>query len=107
MYDIMDDEPRRMSLRSRRLLVEAIKNHVIFYKAAGGHLVSKHHGAIHMALDAGRTGNPKFLSTYEDESENGLIAQIGLHVHGAAFAKSVFERIELQNPECRVMPFLA
>jgi hypothetical protein len=106
MYDIMEHEPRRMSLNSRRLLVQAAVNHVTLYKAAGGHLVHKHHGVLHMAVDAGRTGNPRHISTYEDESENGVVAKIGLRCHGLTFAKSVFERLELTNPESRVLPFL-
>jgi hypothetical protein len=106
MYDIMEGEPRRMSLISRRLLVDSVVNHVVFYKAAGGHLVSKHHGALHMALAAGNTGNPRHISTYEDESENGVVAKIGLHVHGSTFSKSVFERLELLNSESRVQAFL-
>ena len=107
MYDIMDEEPRLMPFKSRQRLVDAVVNHVVLYKAAGGHLVHKHHGIVHLALSAEKSGNPKCNSTYEDEHENGIIAQIGLHVHGSTFAKSVFERIELQNPECRVQPFLA
>ena len=102
LYAVMEEESRCMSFKARRRLVSAAVNHVSFYKAAGGHLVHKHHGLIHMALSAGRIGNPRCVSTYEDEHENGVVARIGLHVHGSTFAKSVFERLELQNPERRV-----
>jgi hypothetical protein len=101
-YAVMEEESRCMSFKAKRRLVSAAVNHVSFYKAAGGHLVHKHHGLIHMALSAGRIGNPRCVSTYEDEHENGVVARIGLHVHGSTFAKSVFERLELQNPERRV-----
>jgi len=101
-YAVMEEESRCMSFKAKHLLVSSAVNHVTFYKADGGHLVHKHHGLIHMALSAGRIGNPKCVSTYEDEHENGVVARIGMHVHGSTFAKSVFERLELQNPERRV-----
>ncbi len=39
------------------------------------------------------TGNCKLYSTYEDESLNLLIRNIGKTVHPDSFASSVFERI--------------
>jgi hypothetical protein len=44
--------------------------------------------------------------TYEDEHENGVDAKVCLHVHGATFQSSTFERIELQNEERRVLCML-
>ena len=96
-YAIMEAESRRMSLVARRELLATAVNHVTFYKAARGHLVYKHHSWIHMALSAKHVGNPKTVSTYEDEAENGIIAKIGVAVHGSTFAKSMFERLELQD----------
>ena len=96
-YAIMEHESRRMSLTARQELLASAVNHVTLYKAAGGYLVYKHHSFIHMAQSAERLGNPKTVSTYEDESENGIIAKIGLVVHGSTFAKSVFERLFLQD----------
>ena len=106
VYMIMDMEPRRMSLTSRRDLLEAMVKHVELYKAAGCHVVYKHHGGIHLARQAAWHGNPKSISTYEDEHENGIVAKIGLQVHGATFAKSVFERLELDNPDRTMMKIL-
>jgi len=105
-YKIMDAEPRCMSLKARQGLVADMVNHVSFYKAAGGHMVYKHHGCLHMALSSQFLGNPKHVSTYEDEHENGVVARVGLHVHGLTFAKSIFERLELQNEKRAVLPML-
>ncbi len=105
-YDVMDIEPRRMCILATQRLMSAMVNHVVFYRAAGGHLVYKHHGCIHMALMAGWIGNPKCVSTYEDEHENGVVAKIALVAHGSTFAKSVFERIELHNPERKMQMIL-
>ena len=96
-YAIMETESRRMSLIARRELLATAVNHVTFYKAAGGHLLYKHHSWIHMALSAEHFGNPKTVSTYEDENENGIIARIGAVVHGSTFAKSIFERLDLRD----------
>jgi len=106
LYATMAEEPRRVSLAGRHKMVESVVNHVVFYRAAGGHLVYKHHGAIHLACMAGFQGNPRHVSTYEDEHENGVIARIGLHVHGSTFAKSIFERIELHNADRRMLPVI-
>ena len=96
-YDIMEEQPRRMSLTARKRLLETAVNHVTLYKSLGCHLVHKHHAWVHMAMSAGMTGNPKTVSTYEDESENGIISRIGLVVHPSTFARSCFERLELQT----------
>lgn len=106
MYHVMEIEPRVMSLQARQRLLSAMVNHVVLYRAAGGHLVYKHHGGIHMTLMAGWLGNPRHVSTYEDEHENGIVAKVGLHVHGLTFSKSIFERIELQNPQRKMLPVL-
>ena len=106
VYEVMDVEPRRMSISAQARLIASMVSHVVLYQVAGGHMVYKHHGCIHMALSARYIGNPKYVSTYEDEHENGVVAKIALHAHGATFAKSVFERLELQNPERRMQPIL-
>ena len=103
LYKTMENEPRRISTKAAQTMIASIVNHVAFYQDAGGHMVYKHHGAIHMALNAQWQGNPRHVSTYEDESENGVCARIGLRAHGLTFAKSVFERIEVQNPQRRML----
>ena len=100
-YDILDRESRRMSSDSKRLLLEAARDHVLLYKKAGGHLAHKHHGFIHLALSAKLHGNPKCTSSYEDEHENGIVARIGAIVHPRQFPTSVFERLALQDPNFR------
>ena len=86
-----------MSLTARRELLAIAGNHVTFYKAAGGHLVYKHHSWIHMDLSAEHVGNSRTVSTYEDENENGIIARIGAVVHGSTFSRSIFERLDLRG----------
>ena len=96
-YRIMEDNPRKMSMHARRALLASAINHVVLYKQAGGHLVPKHHSWIHMALEAGVTGNPKVISTYEDESENGVLSRIAVAVHPSTFAISSFQRLSLHH----------
>ena len=95
-YDIMEEEPRRMSIEGRKRLLEVV-NHVSLYKSVGRHLVHKHHSWIHMCISAATTGNPKAVSTYEDESENGIVSRIGQAVHPNTFPRSCFERLEIQT----------
>ena len=72
-------------------------NHLVTYKKAGCRMVPKHHAFIHLTRGINFSGNPRYTSTYEDESENGIIAQIGMKVHRSTFVKSVFERLEVYN----------
>ena len=58
-------------------------------------MVPKNHSWIHMSFASRFGGNPAFSSTYEDESENGVVAAIGAKAHPHTFAKSVFQRLEL------------
>ena len=94
-YETMAAEHRRLPLKSRKVLMDSAVRFCAYWKAAGGYFVHKHHGFVHMACDTHKTGNPSYCSTYEDESENGVVARIGAIVHGGTFATSVFERLEL------------
>ena len=100
-YDILDRDSRRMPSGSKRFLLETARDHVLLYKRAGGHLVYKHHGIIHLALSAKLHGNPKCASSYEDEHENGIVARIGAVVHPRQFPTSVFERLAMLDPNFR------
>ena len=93
-YQVMEDEPRQISYKAGQRLIEHMV-YVVLFAAAGGHLVYKHHGAVHLALNARKQGNPRHVSTYEDEHENGVCARIGARTHGLTFSKTIFELLEI------------
>ena len=84
-----------MRRRAKLDLFGLCKSHVQAYKAAGGHLVAKHHGFIHLTRSILTSGNPRFTSTYEDEHENGVCASICNIVHRSTMVRSAFERLEV------------
>ena len=96
-YELCRTEPRNMGIRARLDLMTHAKNHVIAYRRAGGHMVPKHHGFMHLTRGILFSGNPRCTGTYEDEHENGVVAAVALRVHRANFTRSVFERLEVYD----------
>ena len=96
-YNIIKVEPRQMPASAQVQLMQAMVNHVVAYKAAGGHLVHKHHLAFHLVQSCCSGGNPSRFGTYEDEHENGIIAAVGESSHGSTWCISVFERLEVMG----------
>jgi hypothetical protein len=94
-YDVLRTEHRKMNLKAKLELMNHCINHLEAYKLAGGHMVPKHHGFVHLTRSINFSGNPRCTSTYEDESENGIVAAVGVRVHRSTFVKSTFERLEL------------
>ena len=96
-YDTIADTCRVMDRIMQERLFTLALNHVAIYKSAGGHLVHKHHAFVHLSQKVASAGNCGFFSTAEDESENGVIARVGVMVHSRTFDISVFERLELAD----------
>lgn len=96
-YDIIGESSRVVSFGRRAELFKHCVNHIVLYKEAGGHMVPKHHCFWHLTQKVTSAGNPACFATYEDETENGQIAKIGLMVHSRTFDRSVFERLELAD----------
>jgi hypothetical protein len=94
-YDMLRKEQRRLRLADRKKLMGHCINHLQAYRQAGGHMVPKHHGFMHMTRNVAHTGNPRYTGTYEDEHENGIIAEIGQRVHRSTFVRSTFERLDV------------
>jgi hypothetical protein len=77
----------------QQALVKASVRHVTTYAALGGAYVPKHHEFIHLALASKWFGNPRNISTWHDEHENGCVARLCVTIHPDTFCESVFERI--------------
>lgn len=92
-YTLMAAESRVASLDVRQRLMDSCVNHLELYGAAGFGYVPKHHLFIHLTRSIFETGNCRFHTTYEDESLNLLIRNIGRKVHSDTFAQSVLERV--------------
>ena len=91
-YAIVETCMRRMSVAAQRDLLDHYLNHVASYRAAGGICVPKHHQALYMCIMTHFWGNPKYYTTYPDESENGTAGRVAKRCHPMTFAKSFFQR---------------
>ena len=96
-YNLVKAEPRNMRMKSKLALFGHAMSHLQAYKAGGGHMVPKHHGFIHLTKSILTSGNPRFSGTYEDESENGFVADICGKVHRTTMVKSTFERLDVKE----------
>ena len=94
-YHIIASEPRKVPFDSQLQLMSHCVNHLLCYKDAGGHMVPKHHGMVHLTQGVCTGGNPAYSSTYEDESENGEVGKIGITAHGLTWTKTVFEHLQV------------
>ena len=90
---ILKQESRRVPVDKQIELMRCAVQHILLFRAAGGICTPKYHRLPHIVRAIWFSGNPSFYSTYEDESENGMIAIVCSKVHGDTFARSVFERI--------------
>ena len=93
--ELLRTEHRCLPVHAHLALFKHCISHIQLYKAAGGICVYKHHGWVHMTIDAAASGNPAFTSTYHDEHENGSLAIIGTVVHRLNWEMSVFELLDL------------
>ena len=67
------------------------KRHVATFKLVGA-CKPKHHAFIDLTGRIPFTGNPRFLTTYPDETMNQLVSLMGRPAHRARFALSVIKR---------------
>ena len=68
---------------------------VSFYKRAGGPVTPKIHFMLHLLSRSVQKGNPKFYSTYKDESLNGVIAKIARSCHRRTWHNCVHWKAQL------------
>ena len=71
------------------------------FKMAGGKLVYKNHGLVHMVYSMNAHGNPAYFSTYEDDHENGEVAIQAKAAHMLRFAFTVLQRSVVQETHLR------
>ena len=80
-YNAIDGSGRVISPALVEQLVGHIVNHNTLFAASGGTLAPKNHLWMHLTRQAARNGNPRFGSTYPDESLNGVFAKVCRTTH--------------------------
>lgn len=94
-YDVIKGEPRQMSGAGLRKMQSAMLDFVNSWKAASGHLVFKHHMAVHLCRLAETLGNPRYYHTYADEEENRCMGRVAKQLHGSkSFYATFLQRVK-------------
>ena len=77
-----EEQTRELSAGGLQQLQRNMSRFLHYWKGWGGHMVYKHHAAWHMVQLAGSHGNPRFIWTYADESENRAMKKVAASLHG-------------------------
>ena len=94
---IFKNAPKKLGPDLEAALMKSCVSHLVSYRAVGGHMVPKHHEYFHLCKLASFFGNPSYSSTWNDESENGLIKKMFITIHSSNFEISMFERLLVQR----------
>ena len=71
-------------------MFDAAKRHVSLSEKAGVAMKPKHHMLGHLVGRTAKHGNPGFYSTFEDESINRVLKQVGHAAHRSVWEARVF-----------------
>ena len=72
-YLILESEHRRLPVAVQNDMVDQCVRHLVLYQQCGGSMIPKHHQFVHLTRQIIVHGNPKYPTTYEDESLNGVL----------------------------------
>ena len=100
--DLIDSAPKHISPLTLLHLYDAAERHVILSRDGGVHMKPKHHLFLHLMARAAEFGNPNSYSTFDDESINRNLKQVGVMAQfkvWTARALVSFERIERQRAQ--------
>ena len=91
---VLKENGRIMSWQARCELVDTCLRHLCLVKLAQMPLVPKHHMWVHLSLRA-EVENPRYYSTFLDESLNSVLATAAQTAHRDNWERTIFGRIRL------------
>lgn len=86
---------RNVSEEVCQTLMNSYTRFVTLSERAGMPKIPKCHLMMHMLQRAVKKGNPRWYSTYRDESLNGIIGKVAASVHPRVFAMSALTKIHI------------
>lgn len=86
---------RKLSNDDLMNMFTGYKAFIVLFERAGGNLTPKCHLMFHCIFKAAKQGNPRYYSTYRDESLNGTIAAIARSCHRRAWAEHILWKISI------------
>ena len=93
---LLKDSPLVVPHETCQALLDCVVQHCVRMQHADVRLLPKHHYWAHMTLQIPARGNPRFYSTFLDETLNKVIATIAVHSHPSQWEERTFQRLHLQ-----------
>ena len=94
---ILKTSQRKLDDEALERMFVAYYRFATLYSRADGNVVGKVHLMFHLIIGARRKGNPRFYSTYMDESFNGVLAKIARCTHKLDWYRGIFKKVSVFN----------
>jgi hypothetical protein len=85
----------RLPAEATRAITRDTQAHAVLLRRSGCDLAPKHHQQVEMCKGTARHGNPRFYSTYPDETFNMVVTRVARMVHPRTFAVSTLLRLHM------------
>ena len=98
--EVLHDSQRVMTDAQCASLLSHCMRHLLTFSHGGGQFLPKHHLFVHMTLRASTHGNPRFHSTFVDESLNSIVGNLAQHCQFSGrtnWERRIFECVVLQS----------
>ena len=89
--ELLKELPRVVPRGGCQACLDACLRHLDMFQRAGGH-----HLYIHLTLRMQRSGNPRYHSTFLDETLNAMLAKVAAGSHRGRWDRRIQERLRLQ-----------
>lgn len=89
---ILNEQPRQVSPDAYNDLLRLCREHNEYARRAGVAPKPKHHLFRHLTERVQEHGNPRFYSTYHDESLNRQLARVAASCHRMTFERRLFSK---------------
>ena len=93
---ILKETPLVVPVAVKPRLLDCVLRHIRMLNLSDIPLLPKHHYWAHMTMQIQERGNPRFYSTFLDETLNKIVATIAIHSHPALWQERIWQRIGLQ-----------
>ena len=89
----LSQNDRDMPQKERDDMAYAFVRFGTLFERANGHVIPKFHLMLHLIARVTRNGNPRFYTTYKDESLNGVVARIAKSCHRRSWEFNVHRKL--------------
>lgn len=91
----LKSEQRIMSREQATAALQHYNRFLTLYEKAGGALVPKCHMMFHLIQRSLSKGNPRYYSTYRDETFNGVLAKVARSCHRRTWFNAIHSKFSM------------